>query len=100
MPESTACEVEMAIEKLKRHKSPGINQIPEEMIKAGSRTICSEIHKLTNLFGIWKNYLNSARSQSLYLFIRRVIKHIVVIIEAHHFCQLCTKFYPTICCED
>jgi hypothetical protein len=25
----------MAIEKLKRHKSPGIDQIPAELIKAG-----------------------------------------------------------------
>jgi hypothetical protein len=29
------------------------------------------------------------------LFARRVIKQIVVIIEAHHFCQTHTKFYPT-----
>jgi hypothetical protein len=41
----------MAIEKLKRHKSPGIDQIPAELIKAGGRTICSEIHKLIN--SIW-----------------------------------------------
>jgi len=33
----------------------------------------------------------------LYLFIRRVIKQIVVIVEAYHFCQLCTKFYPKSC---
>jgi hypothetical protein len=41
----------MAIEELKRHKSPGIDQIPAEMIKAGGRTILSEIHKLIN--SIW-----------------------------------------------
>ena len=39
----------MAIEKLKRRKSPVIYQIPVEVIKAGSRTICSEIHKIINL---------------------------------------------------
>jgi hypothetical protein len=44
-------EVEMAIEKLKRHKSPGIDQIPAELIKAGGRAIHSEIHKLIN--SIW-----------------------------------------------
>jgi len=43
----------MAIEKLKRHNSPGIDQIPAELIKAGGRTICSEIHKLFNL--IWND---------------------------------------------
>jgi hypothetical protein len=36
----------MAIEKLKSHKSPGIDQIPAESIKAGGRIIRSEIHKL------------------------------------------------------
>jgi hypothetical protein len=33
--ELSAFEIEMAIEKLKRHKSPGIDQIPAELIKAG-----------------------------------------------------------------
>ena len=41
----------MAIEKPIRHKSPGIDQIPAELIKAGCRTIYSEIHKLIN--SIW-----------------------------------------------
>jgi len=31
-PEPSAFGVEMAIEKLKRHKSPGIDQIPSEVI--------------------------------------------------------------------
>ena len=41
-----ASEVEMAIDKLKSHKSPGTDQIPAELIKAGGRTICLEIRKL------------------------------------------------------
>jgi len=45
VPELSAFEFEMAIEKLKRRKSPGTDQIPSELIKAGGRTICSEIHK-------------------------------------------------------
>jgi len=44
VPESSAFEVQMAIEKLKRHKLPGIDQIPAELIKAGGRTIHPEIH--------------------------------------------------------
>jgi hypothetical protein len=36
-------------------------------------------------FGIKMNCLSSGKSQSLYLFIRRVIKEIAVIIEAYHF---------------
>jgi hypothetical protein len=51
VPEPSALEVETAIEKLKRHKSPGTDQIPAELIKARGRTIRSEIHKLTN--SIW-----------------------------------------------
>jgi len=74
----------MAIEKLKRHKSPGFDQIPAELIKAGETTIHSEIHKL-KLLGIRRNCLQSGRSLSLYLFIRRVMKKSVVIIEAYNF---------------
>ena len=46
VPEPSASEVELAIEKLKSHKSPGIDQRPTELIKAGGRTIRCEIHKL------------------------------------------------------
>jgi hypothetical protein len=53
VPEPSAFEVEIAIEKLERHKSPGIDQIPTELIKAGGRTIRSETHKLIN--SIWNN---------------------------------------------
>jgi len=34
VPEPSAYGVELAIEKLKSHKSPGIDQIPAELIKA------------------------------------------------------------------
>jgi len=51
VPEPSAFEVELAIGKLKNHKSPGIDQIPTELIKAGGRTICSVIHKL--IISIW-----------------------------------------------
>jgi hypothetical protein len=37
VPEPSVLEVELAIEKLKNHKSPGIDQIPAELIKAGGR---------------------------------------------------------------
>jgi hypothetical protein len=35
VPEPSALEDEMAIAKLQNHKSPSIDQIPAEMIKAG-----------------------------------------------------------------
>ena len=46
VPEPSAFEVELVIEKLKIQKSPGIDQIPVEMIKEGSRTIPCAIRKL------------------------------------------------------
>jgi len=52
VPEPSASEVELAINKLKSHKSPGIDQIPAELITAGGKTICLEIHKLVT--SIWK----------------------------------------------
>ena len=52
VPEPSAAELELAIDKLKRYKSPGIVQIPAELIKAGGRTICLEIYKL--ITSIWK----------------------------------------------
>jgi len=58
LPEPSAFEVELAIEKLKNHKSPSINQIPEELIGAGGGTI-----NLLFLFGIWRNCLKSGRSR-------------------------------------
>jgi mannosyltransferase OCH1-like enzyme len=51
VPEHSAFEVEMATEILKRLKSPGIDSIRAELIKAGGRTFHSEIHKLIN--SIW-----------------------------------------------
>ena len=44
--EPRALEFEIAIEKLKSHKSPGIDQILAETIKAWSKTIRSEVNKL------------------------------------------------------
>jgi len=38
VPDSNAFEFEMTFEILKRHKSPGIDQIPAEFIKARGRT--------------------------------------------------------------
>jgi hypothetical protein len=51
VPEPSSFEVEISIEKLKRYKSPGIDQIPVELIQAGGNTLDSEIHKLINC--IW-----------------------------------------------
>jgi hypothetical protein len=43
--EPSSSETEIAIEKLKRYKSPGTDQIPAEFIQAGGNTLYSEINK-------------------------------------------------------
>jgi hypothetical protein len=49
--EASASEVEVAIGKLKRYKSPGVDQITVALIQAGTEKLRSEIHKLIKL--IW-----------------------------------------------
>jgi hypothetical protein len=51
VPESSAFEFELAIEKLKTHISPDIDQIPTKVFKAGGITIHSETYKL--IISIW-----------------------------------------------
>jgi len=78
VPEPNASEVELAINKLKSHKSPGTDQIPAEMIKAGGRTICLEIHKLVSaVMNLWVplnagSFLTSCKPVS---FSRRTLHH-------------------------
>jgi hypothetical protein len=51
VPEPSPFEVETAIAKLKRYKSPGSDQISVELIQAGGKILRSKIHKLIN--SIW-----------------------------------------------
>ncbi|KDR17943.1 hypothetical protein L798_08158 [Zootermopsis nevadensis] len=51
VPEPSLGEVELAIRKLKSYKSPGIDQIPAELIKASGKGLHMRIHKLIQL--IW-----------------------------------------------
>jgi len=64
VPEPSAAEVELAIDKLKRHKSPGIDQIPAELIKAGIEQFAWRFINLLLLFGRRRNCLKSGRSRS------------------------------------
>jgi hypothetical protein len=56
-------EVEIAIAKLKKYKSPGIEQIPAELIQAGSEMLLSAIHKLIN--SIWNKELPDQWKESI-----------------------------------
>jgi hypothetical protein len=51
VPDFSAFDVEMAIDKLDRNKPPNTDQILAEFIKVLGRTILSEINKLIN--SIW-----------------------------------------------
>jgi hypothetical protein len=51
VPEPSASEVELVTEKIESNKSPGIDQIPAELFKAGGKTIRCEIHKL--IISLW-----------------------------------------------
>jgi hypothetical protein len=51
VPEPSFVEVEIGIGKLKSYESPGTDQIPAELIKAGGETLYSEIHRL--ICSIW-----------------------------------------------
>jgi hypothetical protein len=46
VPQPSPVEIEIAIGKLKRYKSPGTDQILAKLIRGGGEMLCSEIHKL------------------------------------------------------
>jgi hypothetical protein len=98
VPEPSASEVEMAIEMLKRYKSPGVDQIPAKLIRAGGRIICSEIHKLIN--SIWnKEELSEEWKMSIIVPIYKGDKTDDSNYTGISLCQLHTKFHPTSCCQ-
>ena len=99
MPETSVLEVKLAIEKLKSHKSPSIDQIPAELINAGGSTIRCAIYKL--IIVIWNNEeLPGEWEESIIVPIhKKGDKTDVINIEAYHFCQLRTKFCPTSCSQ-
>jgi hypothetical protein len=98
VPESSAFEFEIAIKNLKRNKSPGIDQIPAEVIKAGGRTIRSVIRKLINY--IWnKDVLPEDWKDSIIVSIYK--KGNTTDSSNYRFLSLLssTKFYLTFCSQ-
>jgi hypothetical protein len=91
VPGPSHLEVEIAIAKLKKYKSPGSEEILAELIQAGGEISTNSLI----LSEIRKNYLNSGRSLLLYQFTKRVTQLTVIIIVEYHYYQLHTKFYQT-----
>ena len=77
-------EVWMAVENRQRHKSQASNQIQENLFQHEIEQFILRPIILFILYGIRYNSLISGKSQSLYLFTRRVIKHTVVITDSCH----------------
>ena len=63
VPEPSAVGVELAIEKLKSHKSPGINKIPAKLLKVGDKKFAMRSINVLFLFGIRRNSLRRGRSR-------------------------------------
>jgi hypothetical protein len=62
VPGPSRLEVEFAIAKLKKYKSPGSDQIPAELIQAGAEILLSAIKNSLILFGMRKDCLINGRS--------------------------------------
>ena len=83
VPDPSTSEFELAIDKLKSHKSPGTDQIPAECIKAGGSTNCLEINK--QFISIWKKeILREEWKDSIILpILKKGDKKGLIIIEAY-----------------
>jgi hypothetical protein len=70
VPGPSRLEVEVAIAKLKKCKSPGSDQIPAELIQAGGEVLLSAIHKLIK--SVWyKEELSYQWKESIIVRIHR-----------------------------
>jgi hypothetical protein len=85
--------VEIAIAKLRRYKSPDIDQILTKLIQARGEMLNSEIHNLCN--SVWnKEEWSEQWKESFIVPIYKKGDMTIVIIKAYHCYQLRIKFYP------
>ena len=98
--EPSVFEVELAIEKLKNYKSPGIGQIPAELIKAVDSAIRSKIYKL--IISIWnKERMPEEWKKSIIVPIyKKGDKTDCNNYRSYHFYQQHKRFYLTSCFPD
>jgi hypothetical protein len=89
----------MCIEKLKRHNSPGIDQIRTELIKAAGRTIRSDINKL--IISVWnKEEMPEEWKQSITVpLYKKGDKTDCSNYTGTSLFPTVYKFYPTSCCQ-
>jgi hypothetical protein len=94
LPDPRPFDVEIAIANMKRFKSPGSDQIPAEIIRAGGEILRSKIHKLINSFWNEEELLDQWQEFVLVPVHKKGDKSDVVIFVGYHCYQLRTKFYP------
>jgi hypothetical protein len=93
VPSPNRLEVQIAIAKLKKYKSPGSDQVPAELIQAGGEILLAAIHKLINSVWNKEEMPDQWKEYTIVQFTKRVIKLTVIIIERYHCYQLHTQFY-------
>jgi hypothetical protein len=92
VPGPSRFEVEIAIAKLKKYKSPGSDQIPAELIQAGGEMLLSAIHKLVS--SIWnKEKLPDQWTESIIVPTHKNCDKTVIIIVGYYCYQLQAKCY-------
>ena len=69
IPDPTLLEVQIAIEKLKKYKSLGIDQILAELIQDGGNSLLAEIYKL--VLAIWKKGNTTRTVEGIHNFIHK-----------------------------
>jgi hypothetical protein len=93
VPEPGASELEVATGKLKRYKSPCVDQIPAELIEAGEKTLRSNIHKLIKLIRNKEELPHQWKEKIVVPIHKKGEKLTLENIEAYHCSQFHTKFY-------
>jgi hypothetical protein len=67
-------EFEIDTSMFQKYKSPGSDQIPEELIQAGGEILLSEIHKISNSIWNKEELPDQCRNLLLYQFTGRAMK--------------------------
>jgi len=99
VPEPCAFEVELAIAKLKSYRSPHIDQIPAELIKAGGRTIHSAFHEPIISIRNKEKFPAEWKKSIIVPIYKKDGKTDCSNYRGLSSCQKCTKYYPNFCSQ-
>jgi len=99
VPEPSAFDVGMAIGKLKRYKSSGIDQIPSELIKQGAEQFTLRSINLFILFGLRRIVPEEWKESIIVPIYKKGVRRNCSKYRGITFCPLRTKIYPTFFCQ-